>query len=127
MTILIVEDDGPALRLLTAVLDRKGYVVVGETSAEEAGRQIKRRPPALVLLDLKLPGMDGLSFARKLKDDGETKHIPIIAITAATEKFSREDALAAGCHAFITKPIDTRMLPLTIKQILGGSLPGEPV
>jgi CheY-like chemotaxis protein len=74
------------------------------------GIEIKARQPEVILLDLKLPGMDGLALARRLKQDPATKHIPIVAITAAPETFSQSAALAAGCDAYIVKPVDTRKL-----------------
>jgi two-component system cell cycle response regulator len=111
MNILLVEDDPTDMKLLSAVLKSSGHRVLEKGSAEQALEQIRTSQPEMVLLDLKLPGMDGLALARLLKSDQGTRHIPIVAITAAPEKFSREAALAAGCDAFVTKPIDTRKLP----------------
>jgi two-component system cell cycle response regulator len=110
MNILLVEDDLTDMKLLSAVLQSGGHRVLGKGSAEEAVEEIKARRPEVILLDLKLPGMDGLDLARRLKADPETRHIPIIAITAAREKFSKDEALAAGCDAYITKPVNTRNL-----------------
>lgn len=110
MNILLVEDDPTDLKLLTAVLAFSGHHVSERTSAEQALDEIKARQPEVILLDLKLPGIDGLTLARRLKQDPETRHIPIVAITAAAEKFSREAALAAGCDAYIAKPVNTRKL-----------------
>ena len=110
MNILIVEDDPTDMKLLSVVLDASGHHVLGKASAEEAAREIARRQPELILLDLKLPGMDGLALARIIKQNPATRAIPIVAITAAREKFTREDALGAGCDAFLLKPVDTRKL-----------------
>lgn len=110
MNILLVEDDPTDMKLLSAVLTSSGHRVLEKGSAEQAVEQIKTRQPEVILLDLKLPGMDGLELARRLKEDPDTRHIPIVAITAAREKFSKEDALAAGCDAYIVKPVDTRKL-----------------
>ncbi|MBI3853094.1 MAG: response regulator [Verrucomicrobia bacterium] len=110
MNILLVEDDATDMKLLSAVLNSSGHSVRENDSAEQAMEEIKARHPDIILLDLKLPGMDGLALARRLKQDPETQHIPIVAITAAPEKFSKADALAAGCDAYIIKPVDTRKL-----------------
>jgi CheY-like chemotaxis protein len=117
MNILLVEDDPTDMKLLSAVLNSSGHQVLGKGTAEQALQDVRNRQPEVILLDLKLPGMDGLALARLLKRDPETRHIPIVAITAAREKFSQEDALAAGCDAFILKPIDTRKLPAQIVRV----------
>jgi CheY-like chemotaxis protein len=111
MNILLVEDDPTDMKLLSAVLTSSGHRVFGKASAEEVAEEIKGHRPDVILLDLKLPGMDGLNLARLLKSDPETQAIPIVAVTAAVEKFSEAAALAAGCDAFILKPVDTRKLP----------------
>lgn len=117
MKILIVEDDPTDMKLLSAVLDASGHHVLGKNSAEEAAKEINRRQPEIILLDLKLPGMDGLALARLLKQNPATRQIPIVALTAALEKFSRADALAAGCDAFLVKPVDTRKLSEQVASI----------
>lgn len=110
MNILIVEDDPTDMKLLSAVLKSGDHRVLEKGSAEQAFEEIKVRHPEVILLDLKLPGMDGLTLARLLKQNPATRHIPIVAITAAREKFGKEEALAAGCDAYIVKPVDTRNL-----------------
>lgn len=110
MNIMLVEDDATDRKLLSAVLRTGGHRIVEQVSAEEAFVAIKASPPEVILIDLKLPGMDGLELARRLKADPETALIPVVAMTAATERFSREAALRAGCDAYITKPVDTRKL-----------------
>lgn len=111
MNILLIEDDPTDMKLISAVLESSGHRVLEKSSAEQAVEDIEAHRPELILLDLKLPGMDGLALARLLKQNPSTRHIPIVAITAAAEKYSRADALAAGCDAFIVKPVDTRKLP----------------
>ena len=118
MNILLVEDDPTDSKLLSAVLKSSGHRVLEKASAEQAVEEIKARKPEMILLDLKLPGMDGLALARRLKQDPDTQHIPIVAITAAPEKFRKEEALAAGCDAYIVKPVDTRKLH---EQIVGAA------
>jgi two-component system, cell cycle response regulator len=110
MNILIIEDDPTDMKLLMAVLSSSGHELLGNGSAEQAMLQIRAHKPEMILLDLKLPGMDGLRLARRLKQDPDTRDIPIVAITAAGEIFTKEAALKSGCDAFILKPIDTRKL-----------------
>jgi len=110
MNVLLVEDHPTDLKLLSAVLQSSGHRVYAKGSALQALEEIKLRQPEVILLDLNLPGMDGLALARQLKQDAATKHIPIVAITAAYEQFTRDAALAAGCDAYISKPVDTRKL-----------------
>ena len=114
MNILIVEDDPTDMKLMSAVLKSSGHRVLEKASAEQAFEEIKAHPPEVVLLDLKLPGMDGLALVRLLKQNPATSHIPIVAMTAAPEKFSKDEALTAGCDAYILKPVDTRKLPQQI-------------
>ena|SRR6185503_4147012 len=123
MNILLVEDDPTDGKLLTAVLNSSGHRVLETSTAEQAEEAIKRRHPEAILLDLKLPGIDGLELARRLKADADTRHIPIVAITAARETYSRDAALAAGCDGFIVKPVDTRKLS---DQILNVAVPPPP-
>lgn len=125
MNILLVEDDPTDLKLFSAVLEASGHRILKKGSAEQAVEEIKARKPEVILLDLKLPGMDGLELARRLKQGPDTQHIPIVAITAAPEKFSREEALAAGCDAYIVKPVDTRMLSQQIASA-AAKPPGAP-
>jgi CheY-like chemotaxis protein len=119
MNILVIEDDPTDMKLLIAVLNLSGHVVLGKGSAEQALQEIKVHRPEVILLDLKLPGMDGLGLARRLKQDPDTRDIPIVAITAVRETFSKAAALAAGCDAFILKPIDTRKLAGQIDSVVG--------
>ncbi|MBI3886947.1 MAG: response regulator [Opitutae bacterium] len=117
MKILVVEDDPTDLKLLIAVLDASGHQVLGQPSAEAALAEIRRQQPELIVLDLRLPGMDGLALARLLKADSATRTIPIVALTAAREIYDREDALAAGCDAYLVKPVNTRSFASQVTDV----------
>jgi CheY-like chemotaxis protein len=108
--ILIVDDNPANLELLQAILSRDGYVLRTATDAAEALELLHASRPQVILLDLQLPGMDGLELTRRLKCDGATRSIPIIAVTAFAMKGDEEKAREAGCDAYLTKPIDKRVL-----------------
>jgi CheY-like chemotaxis protein len=116
--ILIVDDNPTNLKLVAYLMKAKGYVVETAGDAEAALAAIAVNPPDLILMDVQLPGLDGLELTRRLKADAGTSHIKIIAVTAYAMKGDREKALASGCDAYITKPIDTRLLPETVAQLL---------
>jgi two-component system, cell cycle response regulator DivK len=119
--ILVVDDNPRNLKLAFDVLEDAGYEVVEAVNAEEAQSMIDRNLPDLILMDIALPGMDGLTLTRKIKANERTKHICIIALTAFAMKGDDQKALAAGCDGYITKPIDIHQLPLQVAEILGRS------
>jgi two-component system, cell cycle response regulator DivK len=119
--ILVVDDNPRNLKLAFDVLEDAGYEVVEAVNAEEAQSMIVRNLPDLILMDIALPGMDGLTLTRKIKANERTKHICIIALTAFAMKGDDQKALAAGCDGYITKPIDIHQLPLQVAEILGRS------
>jgi two-component system, cell cycle response regulator len=108
--ILVVEDDRIDLRLMGEVLEINGHMVLANTSAEAAAHTVQHKHPDVILLDLQLPGMDGLAFVRQLKSQPDTRNIPIVAITAFHDRYRRDELLAAGCAAYLVKPVDTREL-----------------
>lgn len=109
--ILVVDDTEMNVKLLTVLLSSRGYRIHSAGSAEEAVPLLASTPFACILLDLSLPGMDGLSFARQLRRDRAYADLVIIAVTANAMKGDMEAALAAGCNAYVAKPIDTRTFP----------------
>jgi CheY-like chemotaxis protein len=119
--ILVVDDNPRNLKLAFDVLEDAGYEVIEAVDAEEAQSMIDRNLPDLILMDIALPGMDGLTLTRKIKANERTKQIRIIALTAFAMKGDDQKALAAGCDGYITKPIDIHQLPLQVAEILGGS------
>lgn len=116
--ILIVDDHPTNIKLLAFLLSSKGYEVRTAASADEALATLAGWKPRLILMDIQLPGMDGLTLTRLLKADPATSSIPIIAATAYAMKGDEERALEAGCSGYITKPIDTRQLPDVIAKFL---------
>ena len=106
--ILIVEDNLANQLLLSAVLEREGYRLEVAGSSGEAREVLGRGLPDLILMDVQLPGIDGLTFTRELKADPVTAHIPVVALTALAMSGDRERSLDAGCAGYITKPINTR-------------------
>jgi CheY-like chemotaxis protein len=119
--ILIVDDNTTNLKLVTYLMKAQGYDVTTATDAEAALAAIQAARPRLILMDLQLPGIDGLELTRRLKGDPSTRDIIIIAVTAYAMKGDQERALAAGCDDYVTKPIDTRALPETIAKHLRGA------
>ena len=120
--ILIVDDNPTNLKLVAYLMSANGYEVTTAHDADAALAAIAHDPPRLILMDLQLPGIDGLELTRKLKADPATRAIIIVAVTAYAMKGDEARALAAGCDAYITKPIDTRGLPAAIAgHLRGGS------
>ena len=116
--ILVVDDNPTNLKLAVDVLECAGYHVLRAEDAEAALLLVQKTTPALILMDIALPGMDGLTLTRKLKTDPATKHIRIIALTAFAMKGDDQKAREAGCDGYITKPIDTRNFPAQVGELL---------
>jgi CheY-like chemotaxis protein len=116
--ILIVEDNEANQMLTRAVLELEGHEVLVAGSAPEAAALMREQRPELILMDLQLPGQDGLAFTRELKRDAATAPIPVVALTAHAMHGDREQALRAGCAGYIAKPIDTRTFGEAVRQFL---------
>lgn len=116
--IFIVDDNPINLKLACDVLEFEGYTIGRAADAEEAQEILQGTTPDLILMDIALPGMDGLTLTRKLKADDRWKHVPIVALTAFAMKGDEQKALDAGCDGYITKPIDTRKLPQQVAEFL---------
>ena len=116
--ILIVEDNEMNLELATDLLELSGYLVFCAQTAEEGLKMAGAELPDLVLMDISLPGMDGLEAARILKQDERTRSIPVVALSAHAMKGDEERALMMGFSGYITKPIDTRAFPQKVNQFL---------
>jgi len=116
--ILVVDDHPMNLKLLVYLLQSHGYDVRTARDAEETLVILRSFRPRLLLLDLQLPGMDGFELARKLRAEPPTRDLVIVAVTAHAMKGNEQAALDAGCDGFVTKPIDTRELPIRIAEYL---------
>src|SRR5580658_5264149 len=116
--VLIIDDNALNLKLTSDVLRGEGFAVQEAQDAEEARVILKRGVPDLILLDIALPGMDGLTLTRLLKAEARLSHIPIVALTASAMKGDEDKALAAGCVGYITKPIDTRRFGSLVRKFL---------
>ena len=116
--ILVVEDNEANQLLASSVLERAGYQIALASDSVEALDAIRRNEPDLILMDIQLPGQDGLTFTRELKADPSTAAIPIVALTALAMPGDRELSLEAGCAGYISKPIDTRTLATEVGKYL---------
>lgn len=119
--ILIVEDDPASLMIATIALEGAGYAAEGAESAELAREVVARQKPDLILMDIALPGMDGLEFAKELKSDPLTAGIPIVALTAHGMPLYERSARSAGCIGFITKPVSPGALVTQVRSFLDAS------
>ena len=116
--ILVVDDNAANLKLARVLLEGEGYQVHTAVDALDALRVLSNCSPRLILMDVQLPGMDGLELTRQLKGASNTRDILIIALTAYAMKADEERALAAGCDAYVSKPIDVEALPRVIEHLL---------
>jgi CheY-like chemotaxis protein len=117
--VLVVEDNETNQMLTMAVLQRDGFRVKVAGTAEEALAMIGLEGPDIILMDLQLPGQDGVTFTRALKKDRATAAIPVVAMTAHVMLGDEAQAMAAGCAGYIAKPIDTRTLSDQVRRFLG--------
>lgn len=117
--ILIVEDNPINMELATDLLQAAGYAVHQASSAEAGIRLARDEQPDLILMDIRLPGMDGHVAVQTLKQDPVTAGIPTVALTAQAMKGDEEIALRAGFDDYIAKPIDTRTFPQVVARLLG--------
>lgn len=105
--ILYVEDNFQNKRLVRKILVSKGYEVLEADNGEDGVSMAKQEKPDLILMDISIPGIDGIEATRLIKENADTKHIPIIALTANAMRGDRERFLAAGCDDYLPKPIST--------------------
>jgi CheY-like chemotaxis protein len=123
--ILVVDDNPANAALASFLLQKSGYQVRTASDAGEALAVVNTFAPRLIVMDIQLPGMDGLTLARQLKADPRTRDIVIIALTAYAMKGDDERARAAGCDGYVSKPFDTRAFPELIAEALRDRTSGQ--
>ncbi len=119
-TVLIVEDNPLNLELISDILEAHGYRVQSAISGSDALKMVEEEKPDLILMDIQLPGLDGLTITGMIKERPGFENLPIIALTAHAMRGDEEKAKEAGCDGYISKPIDTRAVPKTVR------IPGRP-
>jgi CheY-like chemotaxis protein len=118
--ILVVDDNEAGSFLARSVLEREGFQVESAGTADEVLERLSVHTPDLILMDVQLPGQDGLSLTRQLKKDPSTAAIPIVALTAHAMAGDEDAAFDAGCTGYISKPINTRTLGDQVREFLVG-------
>lgn len=117
--ILVVEDNPINMQLMRAILSRAGHVVLQAEDAQAGLDLARRERPALIFMDIQLPGMDGLEATRLLKDDPDTRTIRVVAVTAFAMKGDRERILAAGCDDYLAKPVSYKDVLEMAARLMG--------
>lgn len=118
--ILVVDDHATNLKLASEVLEMEGHRVLRAVDAEDALELLGTTVPELILMDIALPGMDGLALTRRLKADPVLRAVRIVALSAFAMKGDEEKALAAGCDGYISKPINTRTFAAQVMAFMPG-------
>lgn len=116
--ILIVEDDPMNMELFRDLLEIHGYIIYEAVDAREALEQASENKFDLILMDIQLPGMDGLTATKIIKEESKNKDTPIVALTAYAMKGDKERIEGAGCDGYITKPINTKKFSGTVEAFL---------
>jgi two-component system cell cycle response regulator DivK len=118
--ILVVEDNERNLKLLRDLLEYEGYDVRVARTGEDAVTLAVKEPPDLVLMDLQLPGIDGMDALHRLRESPRTVDVPVVAVTAQAMKQDRERVLQAGFNGYVEKPISVRAFPDQVRKFLSG-------
>ncbi len=121
--ILVVDDNPVNSRLTTMLLEAEGYEVRTAPDAEIALDTLPRFQPRIILMDIQLPGMDGLELTRRIKADPRYAGVAVVALTAYAMKGDEQKAREAGCDAYVSKPINTRALPRLMREFIDGRRP----
>jgi CheY-like chemotaxis protein len=116
--VMVVEDNEKNRKLMRVILKAKGYTVTEASTGEEALNILKNQKPDIILMDIQLPGIDGITLAKQIKGNTITKDIPIIAVTAYAMKGDKQKILECGCDDYVSKPINTQELPLVIEKYI---------
>jgi two-component system cell cycle response regulator DivK len=118
--VLIVEDNEKNMKLARDILNAKGYETVEAVTGEEGVKLAKEKKPDLVLMDIQLPGINGIEAFKQLRADAKTARIPVIALTASVTPTDRSQITAAGFDAFVSKPISLKEFVATVKRLVEG-------
>jgi two-component system cell cycle response regulator DivK len=124
--ILIVEDNEKNRKLERDILQFHGYRTMEAESAEDGLRLAQATPPALILMDIQLPGMNGIEALQHLRADLRTCAIPVIAVTASVMDHDRQKIMAAGFDSYQAKPIEVTQFVAAVRQVVGGPATGSP-
>jgi len=116
--VLVIDDNPQNLKLAKVILQEAGFEVRAAENAEEAIQLLDVELPDAILMDIQLPGIDGLALTRTLKADPARRHIVVVALTAYAMKGDAERMLAAGCDGYLSKPIDVDELPRVVRGLL---------
>jgi two-component system cell cycle response regulator DivK len=116
--ILVVEDNSRNLKLVRDVLTHWGYVVIEATTGEDGVRLVDEESPDLVLMDLQLPGIDGLEALRRIREGCRNAEVPVVAVTAFAMTADRQRAFDGGFDGYVEKPISVRHLPDQVREFL---------
>jgi two-component system cell cycle response regulator DivK len=122
--VLIVEDNARNMTLVRDVLGHAGYRTLEASDGEQGVALARSHQPDLILMDIQLPGMDGVEALTRLREDASTAEIPVVALTAFAMKEDRERLLAAGFRGYIEKPLSVRELPGAVGALIGVPGPG---
>ena len=117
-TVLIVEDNDKNMKLARVVLQAKGYQTLQAITGEDGVKLAKERKPDLVLMDIQLPGINGIEAFRRIRGDAATRAIPVVALTASVTPTDRSAISAAGFDAFISKPINLKEFLDTVRRLV---------
>lgn len=117
-TILVVDDNAMNVKLLNVLLTKEGYEVKTAADAAQTLKALEDLRPALILMDLQLPGVDGFELTRRIKKRSDLKRTRIVAVTSYAMRGDEERALAAGCDGYLAKPIDTRTIGAVVRSFL---------
>lgn len=125
--VLVIEDNDLNMKLVAALLSISHFEVIKAANAEQGLQLARKERPGLILMDIQLPGMDGLTATRLIKEDEDLKSIPVIALTSYAMQGDEQKAFAAGCTGYIPKPIDTRKFIEVVEEFLGEDPLDQPV
>ncbi|MEW6067985.1 MAG: response regulator [Nitrospirota bacterium] len=118
--VLVVDDNQDSRELVVKILKNKGYLMVEAVDGEDALEKVAKEKPDIILMDLSIPKIDGYEATKRLKEQDEFRHIPVVALTAHAMKGDREKVIEMGFEGYISKPIDIHELPNQIKAYLKG-------